>query len=254
MCRSPSIGRGSRPLCAVALAALLACASAPPEAPANPAASVVVRSNVYGDLLSIDDQVMGPTGPTAHTLAPGRHAVVVDKAGHSRWKTVIDLEPGESRTLRAVLEPLETAAAERPASGATWSDTVAFVRDKLRDRWESGDPPADFDVSDEGVMAFRLRNPADPSVWHHYTVDVRNLAVSPDDLAPSVVSLECRSTPCIHQETCHDGECVGGRPVARQSWFLSDEVDGEKVARALAHLIALALQRPPPTQPVGELF
>ena len=218
----------------------------------------MVRSNVHGDVLSIDGQVLGPTSPTAHTVASGRHVIVVEKAGHSQWQTVVDLVPGEERTLIGSLTPITGASTDtvdvaKPSNAASWSATVAFVRDKLRDRWENGDPPEDFDVSNEGVMEFRLRNPADPSVWHHYTVDVRKLAVSPDDLAPSVVSLQCRATPCFRQETCRDGDCSGAKLAAQQRWFLSDATQGEKVTRALEHLIALAKQRPPPAPP-GELF
>jgi hypothetical protein len=206
---------------------------------------VVVRSNVSGDLLSIDGQVLGPTSPETHALVPGRHIIVVNKAGHSPWKSIVELAPGEARTLRAKLVPLTpTSAAAKPAASASWSDTVRFVREKLRDRWESGDPPSEFEVSDAGVMAFRLRNPSNTAVWHHYRVDVRELAVAPDDLAPSVVRLECRVSLCFHHETCRDGNCVRGAPQSQQRWFLSDATQGEKLTRALDHLIELARQRP----------
>ena len=262
--------RGGSPAHALLAALLVAvsfgCATPGPQpveagepgtglAPEPRSASLVVRSNVFGDAVAIDGRPLGPTGPDAHALSPGRHTVSVTKPGYGAWKTTVDLLDGETRIVRAVLEPSSSAVAEAAEAGASWNATVEFLREKLRDRWSGGEPPAAFGVTDEGVLGFHVRNPADAAVWHRYSLDVRDIAVVPVDHAPSVVSLRCvDGAPCIRQRICREDQCVSGDFATQYRWFFVDEEQGSKVAQACDHLIELARHRPPPKRPVRELF
>jgi hypothetical protein len=67
-------------------------------------ASLTVRSNVPDDILYIDGKSLGPTGPTAHELPPGKYTLRVAKTGYTTWSEVVVLDAGQSRTLHATLE------------------------------------------------------------------------------------------------------------------------------------------------------
>lgn len=224
-------------------------------APKPRAASLVVRSNVYGDAVAIDGRPLGATGPDAHPLSPGRHSVSVTKPGYTPWKTTVDLVDGETQAVHAILEPYPDAPRQAANAGVGWSETVEFLREKLRDRWTGSEPPAAFGVTDEGVMGFHVRNPADAAVWHRYSLDVRDIAVTPVEHAPSVVSLRCREdSPCIRQRICRDDHCVSGEFTSQFRWFFDNDEQGAKVVQACDHLIDLAKHRPAPKRPVRELF
>nr|VFJ55987.1 MAG: PEGA domain-containing protein [Candidatus Kentron sp. FM]VFJ56404.1 MAG: PEGA domain-containing protein [Candidatus Kentron sp. FM]VFK10821.1 MAG: PEGA domain-containing protein [Candidatus Kentron sp. FM] len=82
-------------------------------------ARLVVRSNVTGDTVYLDDQPVGPSGPEAHALAPGEYTLRVEKAGFAPFEQPITLEPGGARTIKATLEPAKTqllVAANVPAA------------------------------------------------------------------------------------------------------------------------------------------
>jgi len=154
---------------------------------------------------------------------------------------------------RAVGATGPTAHSLAPEVG--WQEAVAFLREKLQERWSGGEPPAAFGVTDEGVMGFQVRNPTDADVWHRYTVDVRNLAVAPVENAPSVVSLQCvDGSECIRQGICRGDHCTAGDFTTQHRWFFDDAKQGAKVARACDHLIELARRRPPPKRAVREPF
>lgn len=75
---------------------------------------LVVRSDVTGDVLRIDGQAVGSTGPEAHALAVGSHEVSVEAEGRSPWRAEIEVGDGERITLYARLPapaPAETAPA-----------------------------------------------------------------------------------------------------------------------------------------------
>jgi len=73
-------------------------------------ASLVVRSNVSGDVLKIDGQTLGSTSASTHNLAPGRHVIRVEKKGYEAFERTLTLAAGERETLRAVLDRLSLAA------------------------------------------------------------------------------------------------------------------------------------------------
>nr|VFK62449.1 MAG: Formylglycine-generating enzyme, required for sulfatase activity, contains SUMF1/FGE domain [Candidatus Kentron sp. TUN] len=66
---------------------------------------LIVRSNVSGDIVSIDGKPVGPTGPEVHSLAVGKHRVRVEKKGYRSFATEIILTEGEKKTIYASLGP-----------------------------------------------------------------------------------------------------------------------------------------------------
>ncbi len=78
---------------------------------------------MLGNIRYIDGEARGPTGPQVHELAPGRHSVRVEKAGHRPWEEAIVLASGAALTLRAHLEKV--------IDPETWTEPVTgmeFVR------------------------------------------------------------------------------------------------------------------------------
>jgi len=65
--------------------------------------SLVVRSNVSGDRLSIDGKVIGSTGKTVHSLTPGEHQITVEKPGYQAWTQTVTVAAARTTTLRATL-------------------------------------------------------------------------------------------------------------------------------------------------------
>lgn len=78
-------------------------------------AKLTVRSNVYGDRVSIDGREYGSTRLDVD-LPPGRHTIQVNKDGHNSWQQSIELAAGEQRTLHAQLTPM---VASIPAAAPT---------------------------------------------------------------------------------------------------------------------------------------
>nr|VFK55621.1 MAG: PEGA domain-containing protein [Candidatus Kentron sp. TUN] len=76
---------------------------------AHPSAKLIVRSNVSGDIVTIDGKPVGSTGTTPHTLSPGEHEIRVEKKG---------FEPFEAKITLA-------AGAEKNHSGATGAPAVS---------------------------------------------------------------------------------------------------------------------------------
>lgn len=74
-------------------------------------ASLVVRSNVSGDLVKIDGRSVGSTGPQTHQLDPGRYRVRVEKDGYKPHEETIQLAAADRRVIAAELtRMIETAA------------------------------------------------------------------------------------------------------------------------------------------------
>ena len=85
-------------------------------------ASLVVRSNVSGDQVSIDGQKVGSTGPRAHQLDPGRHTIRVEKDDYEIYESMVRLGAGERRVLNTSL-----TARRDPSGRSTW-----LVRGNIR--------------------------------------------------------------------------------------------------------------------------
>jgi len=66
-------------------------------------ARLVVRSNVSGDRVYIDDRLVGPTGAKVHSMDAGQHRIRVEKPGYQSFETEIRLSPGGKETIHAQL-------------------------------------------------------------------------------------------------------------------------------------------------------
>ena len=82
--------------------------------------TLTVRSNVYGDSVYIDGEAMGSTRLDLE-LPPGVHTVRVEKPDFVPWEKEVELEPGESRTVRTELERLAPPA---PVAGEVFQDRL----------------------------------------------------------------------------------------------------------------------------------
>nr|VFK14709.1 MAG: WD domain-containing protein, G-beta repeat-containing protein [Candidatus Kentron sp. LFY] len=71
--------------------------------PLSKTARLIVRSNVFGDTVTIDGNPVGPTGPDAHALAPGEHTIRVEKPGFETFETRVRIVAGGEKTVRARL-------------------------------------------------------------------------------------------------------------------------------------------------------
>jgi hypothetical protein len=78
---------------------------------------LVVRSNVTGDRVQIDGLDVGTTSEAAHPLTVGDHQVTVQKSGHQLWSGRVRIQPNETLTLLAELEP-EAGSAPQVAAAA----------------------------------------------------------------------------------------------------------------------------------------
>jgi hypothetical protein len=90
--------------------------SEPPAVPIpqpEPKVDLTVRSNVYDDTVYIDGQAQGSTRLDLE-LAPGLHAVRVEKEGHLPYEQQVELRAGENVTVQAQLEPIKPKVAAAP--------------------------------------------------------------------------------------------------------------------------------------------
>lgn len=124
-------------------------ASTVPETPvAVEPAHLIVRTNVSGDRVIVDGRNLGPSGRTAHEMAPGDHEVRVEKPGYRTWRRNITLESGQTRTLKVKLKPLAGAAAAGPNrwfaifrttdNGQRWvrQATLKGFKESIRKAWK----------------------------------------------------------------------------------------------------------------------
>nr|VFJ46266.1 MAG: Formylglycine-generating enzyme, required for sulfatase activity, contains SUMF1/FGE domain [Candidatus Kentron sp. FM]VFJ54353.1 MAG: Formylglycine-generating enzyme, required for sulfatase activity, contains SUMF1/FGE domain [Candidatus Kentron sp. FM]VFK10047.1 MAG: Formylglycine-generating enzyme, required for sulfatase activity, contains SUMF1/FGE domain [Candidatus Kentron sp. FM] len=89
----------------------------PTARPVTPG-QLVVRSNVSGDTVYLDDKAVGPTGPGAHELAPGEYTIRVEKEGFEPFEAKVTLAAGEEETVQARL------AAKTFAPGQSFRDRL----------------------------------------------------------------------------------------------------------------------------------
>lgn len=88
-------------------------------------ANLIVRSNVYGDSVSIDGEFVGST-KIDRMIAAGPHVIVVSKGGYRDWRQEITLAPGESRTIKAELSNITTSPANsHEKMTSSWRKAVA---------------------------------------------------------------------------------------------------------------------------------
>ena len=66
-------------------------------------AFLVVRSNVSGDTVWIDDAPVGASGPQAHEIPSGLHVVRVERPGYTPFLQEVELAPEQTVTIEASL-------------------------------------------------------------------------------------------------------------------------------------------------------
>nr|VFJ89482.1 MAG: WD domain-containing protein, G-beta repeat-containing protein [Candidatus Kentron sp. LFY] len=71
--------------------------------PLSKTARLIVRSNVFGDTVTIDGNPVGVSGPDIHTLAPGEHTIRVEKPGFETFETRVRIAAGGKAIVRARL-------------------------------------------------------------------------------------------------------------------------------------------------------
>jgi protein-disulfide isomerase len=86
---------------------------------------IVVRSNVTRDLVKIDGQPLGPSGPGGWEVLPGQHVVSVHKAGYVTVERTVTVAAGEKETLVFALSPPDTA---RIATASQTSERESAAR------------------------------------------------------------------------------------------------------------------------------
>lgn len=92
-----------------------------PSVTAVPRTAIVVRSNLLEDAVRIDGREVGPSGPTAHEVAPGRHTIEVRSgSGEQSRSRQVTVERGRTETVRFVL-PVATST---PVVASTPAATV----------------------------------------------------------------------------------------------------------------------------------
>jgi hypothetical protein len=115
-------------------------------------AHLTVRSNVSGDILYLDGKAMGPTGPRAKNVTPGRHQLRVEKHGYQPFTQTLELTEGAVKTIRVELKAIPE----------NWI-TVSIKYD------------------DSGTIGLTLRIPPD---WKHDSSDTgRWIVFKPDRLS-----------------------------------------------------------------------
>jgi len=73
-------------------------------------AKLTVRSNVYGDLVYIDDKAVGSTRLDVE-LTPGKHRVRVEKDSYELYEKTVELKAGDNRVVRAILSKVSNTVA-----------------------------------------------------------------------------------------------------------------------------------------------
>jgi hypothetical protein len=66
-------------------------------------AFLIVRSNVSGDTVWIDDTPVGSSGPQAHEIPSGLHVVRVERPGYTPFLQEVKLTPQQTVTIEAAL-------------------------------------------------------------------------------------------------------------------------------------------------------
>jgi hypothetical protein len=77
-------------------------AAAPVEVAAEDMTTVVVKSTPDGADVTVDGKYMGST-PSTLRLAPGDHAIVIEKSGYKTWQRTMSVNPGGIVTIDATL-------------------------------------------------------------------------------------------------------------------------------------------------------
>lgn len=79
--------------------------------------ALIVRSNVDGDEVFIDEKSYGPSGPEEIMVPPGERRVRVEKAGFSTFEKTVN--PEKTKTVWATLEPAASLVIWTDPAGAT---------------------------------------------------------------------------------------------------------------------------------------
>ncbi len=126
------------------LEAELASASVAPEAlrpltaqlegvmfsPPPPPPTLLVTVNVDGARVRVDDQELGESPVARVTLEPGRHVVVVMRAGYASTRRTVELEGGQSERLDITLAA-DTFGGDTVATGVASSRETPITEEPL---------------------------------------------------------------------------------------------------------------------------
>jgi hypothetical protein len=185
---------------------------------------VVVRSDVTGDLLRIDGEAVGGTGPDPHRLGPGEHEITIEHDGETAWSARVAVDQDDRLTLHAKLAEARSrdaatraaaAPRERPAARAE----TAAAGSKPRAEQEIGGAGA---PDDPGGGIPRARNTggelardgrAGSRSWHD---GVRRLLIDKYDENRSGsldTTIEIASIPCAEWRAIESQYETGGLQV-----------------------------------------
>lgn len=113
-----------------ALAPLIEQLRAAMFAPPPPPPQILITVNVDGATVRIDDESIGESPLAPQIVAPGRHVIMVTRAGYSGVRHEIDVDPGENEridiTLREAVGGIESsergegAGQSRGGSATEW--------------------------------------------------------------------------------------------------------------------------------------
>jgi hypothetical protein len=93
---------------------------------------LVIRSNVRDDEAFIDDEAVGPTGPEAHVLEPGRYQVRVEKKGRDPWRREVEVRAGDTTRVVAELTPASSTDDRAATADESGLETRLFEVDTTR--------------------------------------------------------------------------------------------------------------------------
>jgi hypothetical protein len=176
--------------------------------------SLVVRSNVTGDRVRIDDRDVGSTGETPHPLSVGDHRIAVEKRGYQPWTGTLRIHPDETLTLRAELEPNAGSATEQPPA-TSGGPTIERAQREARPPPPAGSPEAAAQGPESLLIlgsAERVvrRNPGGSKGWHDAIVERLMAAYDTNGSKTLDTPEEIDAIPCSEWRAVESSYETGG--------------------------------------------
>ncbi len=201
---------------------------------------LVVRSDLTGDVVRIDGESVGGTGPAPHVLEPGDHQVSIEHEGQDVWTARVEVGEDDRVTLHARVSQSDAAARppgspppptrERPASraetaaeGAPPQPRPTLGGDGANDGRDSG-----FSRGDNAEVARDARRAGSRS-WHDQVTRRLVSKYDANDSQNLDTTIEIASIPCSEWRAIESQYESGGLqvPMTRLYGFDGSEwVDG----------------------------